>query len=64
VSDTRPTATRTSEPRYSKRVPNIWLAEEDDLMKKLKDKKMAGLHKVRLEKQLADVRKITRREPK
>ncbi|MCW1824999.1 hypothetical protein OLG66_29200 [Mycobacterium senegalense] len=42
----------------------IWLNEESDLVDKLKDKKMASVHRERLEAQLADVRKITRQEPK
>lgn len=43
----------------------IWLNEESDLIDKLKDKKkMAAVHRERLETQLADVRKITRQEPK
>jgi len=42
----------------------VWLHEESDLVDKLKDKKMAAVHRERLEAQLADVRKITRQEPK
>ena len=42
----------------------IWQHEEADLVDKLKDKKMAPVHRQRLETQLADVRKITRQEPK
>lgn len=42
----------------------VWLHEESDLVEKLKDKKMATVHRERLEAQLADVRKITRQEPK
>jgi hypothetical protein len=42
----------------------IWQHEESDLVDKLKDKKMAPVHRRRLETQLADVRKITRQEPK
>jgi hypothetical protein len=42
----------------------IWQHEEADLVKKLKDKNMAAVHRKRLEAQLADVRKITRQDPK
>mgnify|MGYP006051426455 FL=1 len=42
----------------------IWLNEESDLVNKLKDKKMAAVHRERLEAQLTDVRKIIRQEPK
>lgn len=42
----------------------IWLNEESDLVDKLKDKKMAAVHRERLDAQLADVRKITRQDPK
>jgi hypothetical protein len=42
----------------------IWQHEEADLVQKLKDKNMAAVHRKRLEVQLADVRKITRQDPK
>jgi ferredoxin len=42
----------------------VWQHEEDELLRKLKDKRMAPVHRLRLETQLADVRKITRQEPK
>ena len=42
----------------------IWEREESDLVEKLKDRKMAAVHRLRLEAQLADVRKITRQDPK
>ena len=42
----------------------IWQHEEGDLVEKLNDKKMAAVHRQRLEAQLADVRRITRQEPK
>ena len=42
----------------------IWQHEESGLVDKLKDKRMAPVHRQRLETQLADVRKITRQEPK
>lgn len=42
----------------------VWLHEEADLVNKLKDKNMAAFHRKRLEAQLADVRKITRQDPK
>jgi hypothetical protein len=42
----------------------IWQHEESDLVAKLKDKKMAAIHRQRLETQLADVRRITQQEPK
>jgi len=42
----------------------IWRREESDLVDKLKDKRMAPVHRQRLETQLADVRKITHQEPK
>ncbi len=42
----------------------VWLAEEEDLMIKLRDRKMAPVHRQRLEQQLADVRKITQQEGK
>ena len=43
---------------------SIWRKEEDDLTQKLKDKKMAAIHRERLRTQLDDVRKITQQEPK
>ena len=42
----------------------IWIAEENDLLSKLKDRAMADVHRQRLEAQLVDVRKITKQEPK
>lgn len=42
----------------------IWQHEETDLVEKLKDKKMAAVHRQRLESQLADVRRITQQKPK
>ncbi|MFV8141757.1 hypothetical protein ACNQR7_31465 [Mycolicibacterium senegalense] len=42
----------------------IWQQEETDLVDKLKDKKMAPIHRHRLEAQLSDVRRITHQEPK
>jgi hypothetical protein len=42
----------------------IWQHEEADLAQKLKDKKMAAVHRQRLETQLVDVRRITEQEPK
>ena len=42
----------------------IWRQEEEDLTEKLKDRKMAAIHRERLRTQLADVRKITQQEPK
>ncbi|KMV14518.1 hypothetical protein ACT17_29940 [Mycolicibacterium conceptionense] len=42
----------------------VWQHEETDLIEKLKDKKMADVHRQRLETQLADVRRITQQEPK
>ncbi len=42
----------------------IWQQEETDLVAKLKEKKMAAVHRQRLESQLADVRRITQQEPK
>jgi integrase len=46
-----------------KHIP-IWRHEEEDLTKKLRDKKMAAVHRERLKTQLAEVQKITRQEPK
>lgn len=42
----------------------IWKHEESDLLEKLKDKKMADVHRQRLETQLVDIRRITQQEPK
>lgn len=42
----------------------VWQHEESELIQKLKDKRMASVHRLRLEAQLANVRKITRQEPK
>lgn len=42
----------------------IWQHEEADLVEKLKDKKMATVHRRRLATQFADVRRITQQEPK
>jgi integrase len=42
----------------------IWQREESDLVEKLKDRKMAAVHRERLQAQLVDVRKITRQDPK
>ncbi|MEY8018922.1 hypothetical protein [Mycobacterium servetii] len=42
----------------------VWRHEEADLVEKLKDKKMATVHRQRLEAQLADVRRITQQDPK
>ncbi|MGV9709568.1 hypothetical protein ACWDTI_02735 [Gordonia sp. NPDC003424] len=42
----------------------IWQQEEADLVTKLKDRRMATIHRERLEAQLADVRRITQQEPK
>lgn len=41
----------------------VWQHEEDELVKKLNDKRMASVHRLRLEAQLAQVRKITRQDP-
>lgn len=38
----------------------IWLAEEKELVELLKDRRMAKSHRVQLEEQLKDVRRITR----
>lgn len=37
---------------------SIWRGEEADLIEKLSDRKMAGVHRARLKKQLQDVRKV------
>ena len=42
----------------------IWLNEEAELVKRLKDRRMAPVHRARLEVQLGDVRRITTQEPK
>lgn len=42
----------------------VWLHEEADLIEKLKDRKMATVHRQRLETQLADVRRVTHQKPK
>lgn len=42
----------------------IWLAEEHDLMGKLRDRRMAPVHRQRLQQQLLDVRTITQQEAK
>lgn len=42
----------------------VWQHEEQELKRKLRDKRMAPVHRLRLEAQLADIRKITRQEPK
>ncbi len=42
----------------------VWQHEEHELIRKLKDKRMAPEHRLRLEAQLGDVRKITSQEPK
>ncbi len=42
----------------------VWQHEENELRRKLKDKRMAPEHRLRLEAQLGEVRKITRQEPK
>lgn len=42
----------------------IWVAEEEELVKRLKDRRIASVHRQRLQTQLDDVRKITRQEPK
>lgn len=41
----------------------IWIAEEQDLMAKLKDRKMATHNREQLESELASVQKITRKVP-
>jgi hypothetical protein len=42
----------------------IWRNEEEELSRKLKDKRMARVHRLRIEAQLAEVRTITKQEPK
>lgn len=42
----------------------LWKHEEADLVAKLKDKRMAAVHRERLQAQLADIRRITMQEPK
>lgn len=42
----------------------IWIAEEKELMKRLKDRRMADVHRQRLRAQLEDVRKVTAQDPK
>jgi hypothetical protein len=42
----------------------VWIAEEEDLMKRLKDRRMAPAHRERLETELARVRTITTQDPK
>jgi len=42
----------------------IWRNEEAELVKRLKDRRIAPVHRARLEVQLGDVRKITTQEPK
>ncbi|MXO40440.1 hypothetical protein C6W93_27245 [Mycobacterium kansasii] len=42
----------------------LWQHEEADLVAKLKDKRMAAVHRERLQAQLADIRRITTQEPK
>ncbi|MGB3168872.1 MAG: hypothetical protein WBB62_05310 [Rhodococcus sp. (in: high G+C Gram-positive bacteria)] len=42
----------------------IWLNEEAELVKRLQDRRMAPVHRARLEVQLGDVRRITTQEPK
>lgn len=42
----------------------IWIAEEEELMKRLKDRRMATVHRQRLQAQLKDVRKVTGQDPK
>lgn len=41
----------------------IWIAEEQDLMSKLRDRKMAAHNREQLESELATVQKITRKVP-
>lgn len=42
----------------------IWLAEEADLTAKLKDRRLASIHRERIEAQLQDVRNVTQQEPR
>lgn len=42
----------------------IWVAEEADLTAKLKDRRLAPIHRQRIEAQLQDVRKVTHQEPR